>query len=129
MGSVQALPCTIVDPEVRTAHACIYSSYKRVKGRSKTAEKGISMHPHKPHATSQCIYIPVGMKPRREARAVIAVVPISYESSYVNVNVNNLLAISSYAIPCPETTTPRQAKLGLYVGAVGPVLMGMNDWL
>ena len=28
-------------------------SYKRVKGRSHTAEKRISMHPHKPHATSQ----------------------------------------------------------------------------
>ena len=29
------------------------NSYKRVKGRSHTAEKRISMHPHKPHATSQ----------------------------------------------------------------------------
>ena len=28
-------------------------SYKRVKGRSHTVEKRISMHPHKPHATSQ----------------------------------------------------------------------------
>ena len=28
-------------------------SYKRVKGRSHTAEKRISMHPYKPHATSQ----------------------------------------------------------------------------
>ena len=29
------------------------SSYKRVKGRSHTVEKRISMLPHKPHATSQ----------------------------------------------------------------------------
>ena len=29
------------------------SSYKRVKGRSHTAEKRISMHPHIPRATSQ----------------------------------------------------------------------------
>ena len=28
-------------------------SYKRVKGRSHPVEKRISMHPHKPHATSQ----------------------------------------------------------------------------
>ena len=29
------------------------SSYKRVKGRSHTAEKRFSMHPHKPHATTR----------------------------------------------------------------------------
>ena len=29
------------------------SSYKRVKGRNHTVEKQLSMHPHKPHATSQ----------------------------------------------------------------------------
>ena len=37
-------------PTVCCAPQC---SYKRVKGRSHTAEKRISMHPHKPHATSQ----------------------------------------------------------------------------
>ena len=28
-------------------------SYKRVKGRSHTVDKRISLHPHKPHSTSQ----------------------------------------------------------------------------
>ena len=31
----------------------ISDCYKRVKGRNHTVEKRISMHPHKPHATSQ----------------------------------------------------------------------------
>ena len=36
-------------PPTAVAQLC---SYKRVKGRSHTVEKRISMHPHKPHATS-----------------------------------------------------------------------------
>ena len=35
------------------ARPCAGCSYTGVKGRSHTAEKRISMHPHKPHATSQ----------------------------------------------------------------------------
>ena len=36
-----------------TGHATLCTSYKKVKGRSHTVDKRISMHPHKPHATSQ----------------------------------------------------------------------------
>ena len=38
---------------MRVACRHSHSSYKRVKGRSHTLEKRISMHPHKLHATSQ----------------------------------------------------------------------------
>ena len=41
-------------------HSRLWYSCKRVKGRSHAAEKRISMHPHKPHATSQsCKCIPL----------------------------------------------------------------------
>ena len=36
-----------------SSNMCTTDSYKRVKGRSHTVEERISMHPHKPHATSQ----------------------------------------------------------------------------
>ena len=53
-----------------TAKHCNYG-YKRVKGRSHTAEKRISMHPHKPHATSQALQLHAsrGMKPQGGSRA------------------------------------------------------------
>ena len=35
------------------AYVSSHRSYKRVNGRSHTVEKRLSMHPHKPHATSQ----------------------------------------------------------------------------
>ena len=48
------LACGPGRPELsRSCMDIVNSSYKRVKGRSHTAEKRISMHPHKPHATSQ----------------------------------------------------------------------------
>ena len=43
-------PCTPGVYSSMCEHAC---RYKRVKGRSHTVEKRISMPPHKPHATSQ----------------------------------------------------------------------------
>ena len=48
--------CTLVWLPTIHRHVCCNDwqcvSYKRVKGRSHTVEKGVSMHPHKPHATS-----------------------------------------------------------------------------
>ena len=43
----------IPNPRLRFPLRPVPSCYKRVKGRSHTVEKRISMHPHKPHATSQ----------------------------------------------------------------------------
>ena len=40
-------------PQLSALELAWQCSYKRVKGRGHTAEKRISMHPHKPHATSQ----------------------------------------------------------------------------
>ena len=40
-------------PQLSAPELAWQCSYKRVKGRGHTAEKRISMHPHRPHATSQ----------------------------------------------------------------------------
>ena len=47
------LACGPGAPELSKSHMHMASSYKRVKGRSHTVEKRISMHLHKSHTTSQ----------------------------------------------------------------------------
>ena len=77
------------------------SSYKRVKGRSHTAEKRVSMLPHKPHANSQpCKLVTSSMKHLQVACA-------SAIASIAELDKPNM----SHAVLVPRTGTRHQLQV------------------
>ena len=69
-----------VEENTRSPHItyiCILHSYKRVKGRSHTVEERISMHSHKPHATSQPSLLSPSPTARRELCGQLETFPSS----------------------------------------------------